>query len=118
MTLNEKLNRYYELQEQVKELSDEMDSLKSEIISDMENEGITNQKTDEVEGKLVNKTLFKYTDEIAILKYLRDNKLDNFIQSKVNSSINKELKTKGKLYEDLKLYCSETNSTQLSVKHL
>ena len=68
-------------------------------------------------GKIINKTSFKYTDEIAILNYLRSHRLNDFISTKVNTTaMNKELKNKGALYEDLKNYCSENSSITLSVK--
>ena len=117
MTLNEKLERYYQLQEEVSQKEEEISSLKEEIVKEMELEGITSQNTGSVEGKIINKATFKYTDEVAILNYLRSHRLNNFIQTKVNTtSMNKELKAKGALYEDLKTYCTENNSITLSVK--
>lgn len=117
MTLNEKLEIYYQLQKETEEREEEMKSLKEEIVKEMEVEGITSQNTGLVEGKIINKTSFKYTDEVAILNYLRSHRLNNFISNKVNTTVmNKELKSKGALYEDLKNYCSENSSVTLSVK--
>lgn len=117
MTLNENLEKYYQLQKEVEEREDEMKSLKEAIISEMEKEGIKDKDTGHVEGKIIDKTSFKYNDEVAIITYLRSKGLNNFITTKVNTSaMNKELKGKGVLYEDLKPYCEETTSTTLSVK--
>ena len=117
MTLNEKLERYYQLQKETEEREEEMKSLKEEIVKEMEVEGITSQNTGLVEGKLVNKQTFKLTDEVAVINYLKSHRLNNYFQTKVNTtSINKELKIKGALYEDLKDYCTETNSIALTVK--
>ena len=117
MTLNENLERYYQLQKEVEEREEEMKSLKESIVKEMELEGVTSQNTGKVEGKIINKISFKYTDEVAILSYLRSHRLNSFISNKVNTSaMNKELKGKGVLYEDLKPYCEETTSTTLSVK--
>ena len=117
MSLNENLERYYQLQKEVEEREEEMKSLKEEIVKEMEIEGISSQNTGLVEGKIINKASFKYNDEIAILNYLRSHRLNDFISTKVNTTaMNKELKNKGALYEDLKNYCSENNSITLSVK--
>lgn len=117
MTLNENLERYYQLQKEVEEREEEMESLKEKIVKEMGIEGISSQNTGLVEGKIINKASFKYNDEIAIIKYLRSHNLSGFIQTKVNTtSMNKELKNKGALYEDLKSYCTENNSITLSVK--
>lgn len=119
MTLNENLERYYQLQKEVEEREDEMKALKESIVKEMELEGVTSQNTGKVEGKIINKTAFKYTDEVAILTYLRSKRLNNFITTKVNTSaMNKELKGKGALYEDLRPYCEESSSTTLSVKSI
>ena len=119
MTLNENLEKYYQLQKEIEEREEEMKALKESIIKEMELEGVTSQNTGKVEGKIINKTSFKYTDEVAILNYLRSHRLNNFISNKVNTSaMNKELKNKGTLYEDLKSYCSESSSTTLSVKSI
>lgn len=117
MSLNENLERYYQLQKEVEEREEEMKSLKEEIVKEMEIEGISSQNTGLVEGKIINKASFKYNDEIAILNYLRSHRLNDFISTKVNTTaMNKELKNKGALYEDLKNYCSENSSITLSVK--
>ena len=117
MTLNENLERYYQLQKEVEEREEEMKSLKEAIVKEMEIAGITSQNTGLVEGKIIDKTSFKYNDEVAIINYLRSHRLNNFIVTKVNTTaMNKELKSKGALYEDLKSYCSENNSITLSVK--
>lgn len=117
MSLNENLERYYQLQKEVEEREEEMKSPKEETVKEMEIEGISSQNTGLVEGKIINKASFKYTDEIAILNYLRSHRLNDFISTKVNTTaMNKELKSKGALYEDLKNYCSENSSITLSVK--
>ena len=117
MTLNEKLERYYQLQKEIEEREEEMKSLKEEIIKEMEIEDISSQNTGVVEGKIINKTSFKYNDEVAMINYLKEKGLESFVNSKVNTSnMNKELKKKGSLYEDLKPYVLETSTSTLSVK--
>ena len=117
MNLNENLERYYQLQKEVEEREEEMKSLKEEIVKEMGIEGISSQNTGLVEGKIINKTSFKYTDEIAILNYLRSHRLNDFISTKVNTTaMNKELKNKGVLFEELKPYYSENSLITLSVK--
>lgn len=117
MTLNENLERYAQLQKEVEERETEMESLKENIIKQMSAEGITSQDTGTVLGKISNRTSFKYTDEVAVINYLRSHRLNNFLTSKVNTTVmNKELKGHGSLYEDLKPYCVENNTISLSVK--
>ena len=117
MTLNENLERYYQLQKEVEEREEEMKFLKEQIVTEMKTQNITSQNTGTVEGKLVDKQTFKYNDELAMITYLREHKLENFINSKVNTTMmNKELKAKGVLFEDLKPYYTENNSSSLSVK--
>ena len=117
MTLNENLERYYQLQKEIEEREEEMKSLKEEIVAEMQKEGLKSQDTGLVEGKIIDKVSFKYNDEVAILNYLRTHRLNNFISNKVNTTaMNKELKNKGALYEDLKSYCTENTSITLSVK--
>lgn len=116
MTLNENLERYAQLQQEVEERKVEMESLREEIIKQMNEQGITSQDTGTVLGKIINRTSFKYTDEVAVINYLRSRRLNNFLTSKVNTSaMNKELKGHGSLYEDLKPYCVENNIVSLSV---
>lgn len=119
MSLNENLERYYQLQQEIDSKEQELNALKEQIVKEMGDAGIASRSTGSVEGKLINKTTFKYIDEVAILTYLRSHRLNNYISTKINTTaMNKELKGKGALYEDLKKYCSENTSTTLSVKSL
>lgn len=117
MTLNENLERYYQLQKEIEEREAEMKSLKEVIVAEMEKEGIKSQNTGTVEGKIIDKLSFKYNDEVAMINYLRAHRLNDFISTKVNTTaMNKELKAKGVLFEELKPYYCSTKSTTLSVK--
>lgn len=117
MTLEEKLERYNELQLQASDIESEMKTLKEEIVNEMYTLNVDSYKTENVEGKLVNKQTFKLLDEVAVINYLKSRRLNNYFQTKVNiTAINKELKIKGVLYEELKDYCTETNSIALTVK--
>lgn len=117
MSLNENLERYYQLQKEVGEKEEEMKSLKEEIVAEMQKEGLKSQDTGLVEGKIIDKVSFKYNDEVAIINYLRSHRLNDFISTKVNTTaMNKELKAKGVLFEELKPYYSENSSITLSVK--
>lgn len=66
---------------------------------------------------LVEKTNFKYTDEIGIMSYLSMKGLkDNFTSSKIDTSkFNAELKAKGSLYNGVKNYIVETKTKSLTI---
>ena len=117
--LKENLEEYSKLTKQVEELKSKLEQLKGCIVESMDSLGVTSYKADDVEGKLVSKNLYKYKDEMAIVNYLKKNKLDNYLQEKINTTVmNKELKNKGLLYESLKDYVEENNSIALSVKEI
>lgn len=115
--LNEKLERYYQLQQEIESREAEMKTLKEDIIEEMKDENISSKDTGNVVGKIVDKTTFKYNDEISMITYLKEKGLESFVNSKINTTnMNKELKKKGSLYEDLKPYVLETSTSTLSVK--
>jgi len=118
MTLGEKIDRYNELQVIALQTKTEMDELKASITKEMGDEGITKFTTEnDVEAKIAEKTYFKYNDELAIIKYLKEHELAGFIKESINTScMNNELKKKGTLTEDLKGYYTTTTSPSLSVK--
>ena len=117
--LKENLEEYSKLAKQAEELKSKLEQLKGCIVENMNSLGVTSYKADDVEGKIISKNLYKYKDEIAIVSYLKKNKLNNYLQEKINTTVmNKELKNKGLLYESLKDYVEENNSIALSVKEV
>lgn len=116
--LEEKITKYAELQKQLDSLNSELSELRSEIISDMQDRNLTDFKTENgQEAKLVSKQLFKYVDELSIIKYLKENNLTQFLSEKINTSLmNKELKKETALTESLNSFYEKTDSVSLTVK--
>ena len=58
MALNENLNRYYQLQNEMSKIDEEMKSLKEEIVKEMEVLGVNSQNTRLGEGGIINKQIY------------------------------------------------------------
>lgn len=118
MTTNEMIKKYYDLQKLVEEYKTEMETLKGEIISDMESKDLNKTVTEEgITAQIVNKETFKYNDEIGMIKYLKEQGLNQFIQEKINTTLfNKELKKSGVLTESLNPMFTKTITKSFSVK--
>ena len=118
MTQEERINKYAALQQQIEALKEEQDTLRLDIISDMEATGEVSFTTAEgITAKLVDKTNFKYVDELSMIKYLKENGYAMFIKEAINSSsMNSELKKSTKLAEDLSSYYQKNQVKALTVK--
>lgn len=116
--LNNKIEKYAELQAQMEELKAQIDELKPEIIEGMINESVEKiELPSGVSAQVVTKETFKYDDEPGMIKYLKDNGLTSYIVEKINTtSMNKELKKGLTLTESLKPMFTRTVSSSLTVK--
>lgn len=121
-TLNKELNKalkeYNELQSKKSSIEEDMEALKESIMSKMDELGLNKTTTpDNITASIVMKETFKYTDEPALVKYLKDNNLSQFIVEKVNAvPMNKELKKGMSLTENLKSMYTKTVSRSFIVK--
>lgn len=114
---NENLKKYYELQKQIETLSQEAETIKQTILNEMNAEGMVSYSDGTYTAKIAKRQTFKYTDENAIIAYLRSHHLAECISTKVNSTtLNKKLKASQALCESLKEYYTENQSQALSVK--
>lgn len=116
--LNNKIEKYAELQAQMEVLKTQLDELKPEII-----EGMVKESVDKIElpsgvtAQVVTKETFKYDDELGMINYLKANGLTSFIVEKVNTTaMNKELKKGLTLTESLKPMFTKTYTNSLTVK--
>ena len=117
MTLDEKISNYIRLQNEQEELKTKAEELKVAIIEEMEKQGIVSTEVDNYGVNLSVRETIKYSDEPAIIRYCESNGLTNYIVKKVNTtSLNKELKKKNSLTEDLASYYVTTQSKVLTVK--
>ena len=117
--LDSNIKKYYELQEQLDAIKNEMASLKEEIVNDMDAQGINVFEAEDVKAQVVSKETVKYLDELAIIKQLKSEGLDRFIIEKVDTTkMNKELKTSMSLNESLNGLVAKTTAPTLIVKHI
>lgn len=115
--LDRLVNQYNELQAQAEDISTQMSTLKATIIEELDD--ITEYVTTDthVTAKVVAKETFKYTDESAMIKWLKNNGYAQFVVEKVNTTpMNKELKKGLTLTESLKTMFTKTTSYSLTVK--
>lgn len=108
------INKYKEIQDQIESLEAIKNELKNQIIEEMDSSNLNNILTETgVSAKLVDKQNFKYLDELAIMRFLKENGYEQFIKQSIDTTnMNKELKKSNLLAESLKsLYTVNTNRT-------
>lgn len=115
--MNTKIKQYYELKKQIEDLTKQKDLLAEEIKDFLATAPDNKVTEDNYVAKLQYKSLLKYNNEDAILKYLEENNLsDIYTSRKINSTkFNAELREGKKIYVDLKPYITENVSTALFV---
>ena len=115
--IRRKISNYIRLQKEQEELKTKAEELKVAIIEEMEKQGIVSTEVDNYGVNLSVRETIKYSDEPSIIRYCESNGLTNYIVKKVNTtSLNKELKKKNSLTEDLASYYVTTQSKVLTVK--
>lgn len=118
MTLNENIQKYNELQEEIARLQEQLSEYKTNIVNEMKEKSLTKTSTEDgLTAQLVFKDNFKYVDERAMINYLKEKGLTDLITEKINTtSMNKELKKGLSLTEDLKTMYTKNTTEVLSVK--
>lgn len=116
--IDEKIKEYFELKNQIDELTKKKDELASSLKEELQAypEGKLTEDG-RYKAKIVSRTTYKYTDETAIINYLTQRGLSEiYITKKIDTTkFNKELKNKGVLYEALKNSIVENTSDSLTV---
>jgi phage host-nuclease inhibitor protein Gam len=127
MELKEKINRSYELRNQLKNLEETKKKLEEELsVLDSELlESIKGSDKDELEFDGLFLNLFRrksvaYDDEKAVLNYLKENGYSSLITIKTTESLNKnaikkELKTNSLLNEALSSHTTEKVTEYITV---
>ena len=117
--LDTSVKEYLALQEELETIKAKMAELKTEIVNDMDAAGLSTYEVDDVKAQVVNKETIKYTEELALIKYLEDNGFGRFVVKKVDTtSMNKELKKSTTLNESLSDYVARTTAPTLIVKNI
>ena len=115
--LNEQIEKYFELQRQAEEIKNQLDEIKSQLVEEFNTEGINSYDTGKVVATVTPKTTFKYNDEPAMVKYLKENGMSQYVVEKIDSTrLNKVLKSSVSLNEALKPQFIMNTSYALSVK--
>lgn len=117
MTVEERIKRIHELQDSIKEkentiaelkagvaiLDSELNTLNDELLHEMISNGNKEIKVDDLVASYFCKNEFSYSDEKALLQYLKDHSMNSYITTKLTESINKTaLKKDLKTNQDLK----------------
>lgn len=117
--LESNIKKYFQLQQQMEAMKQEMSELKNEIVSDMSDMNVNTFEIDDIKAQVVNKENVKYIDEIALIDTLKQQGLGRFVIEKVDTTrMNKELKTSASLNESLSGLVSKTSAPTLIVKQI
>ena len=110
-----KIDLYKEMKAQKEALEKQMKEMNAEIVEAMNNAGVNKVETPNgATASVATKVSLKY-DEVATLKYLKDNGLTQYIVEKIDTTkLNKELKESKSLNESLQP--SQEVSYALTVK--
>ena len=119
-TLEEKINAYYEAKQKADKAKEIAETLGKELKELLEENQLTNATTENgITASLVNKTTFKYLDEIAVKNYLKNNKMESYITENIDAKkLNVDLKKSELLFNALKDYIQKDNSNQLTLKKI
>ena len=111
------LEQYQNIKTREEEIKKEKEELGNKI-----KELLKHNENNKYEGNLykasiVNKTTFKYNDVSGLMQYVVSKGLsDLYLVKQINTTkFNKDLKQKGKLYEDVKGYITEQITESLTV---
>lgn len=113
------LEQYVILQEQEASIKAAKEEIKNEFIKAFGEMGVNSYTSADggLKGSLSYKTAVKYNDEVAIIKYLKNNGMSTYLKTVIDTTnFNKTLRSSQKLQESLagKFTVSETPS--LTVK--
>ena len=114
--LDNLIKEFKQVQDEIDSLEKRKEELSTQLKSLIEEKYVT--KDGKYVATIVEKSTFKYNDEKAIIDYLTKNNLnDIYLTTKINTTkFNKELKEKGKIFENVKPYITETLTEALTVK--
>ena len=101
-------------EEEIKAEKEELGQTIKDILGQKEN---NKYEGNLYKASIVNKTTFKYNDESGLIQYVvSKGLLDLYLVKEINTTkFNKDLKQKGKLYEDVKNYITEQITESLTV---
>lgn len=105
------------LKEQIDLLTKEKEIIEGEIKAKLQNFDDETFLYGDMKASIVNRVNYNYDDTSAILKYLKENDLTNYVETSIDKKkFNAEYKKKGSLYEDLNKYVSEKTTKILVIE--
>ena len=119
--LKESLERYKEINTELEKLNAEKKEISKTVTEALQNKKVSELLVGEGDDALIasysQKITFKYTDEASIIKYLKDNKKESYLETSIIApDLNADLKTEGNvLIEALRPYYEKNVSYQLSI---
>ena len=116
--LEVKIKNYFDAKRIADEAKAQVEFLGAELKELLNKEGITKDTTSNgFEVSLIDSTIFKYVDELAIRDYLRQNNLNEYLVESIDTKrLNESLKKSNELSNDLSKYVMPSISTRLQVK--
>lgn len=115
--IKDMLKDYLEITSQIEELESKKNELRGLVLNELGNMGVEKYADEDYSATLSYKDTFKYSDETAIINWLKNNGYENFVIEKVDTKLNKELKSGTKaLTEGLNGLYVHNTSTALTVK--
>lgn len=117
MTLEEKILKLIELSHQENELENQILNLKESIMKEMDEQKLKTIETSKATATKSIKTTYKYNDEEAIMKYLKENGYEKYLETKIRKTdLNKELAKNGLICEGLKSTFTKNETAELKIK--
>lgn len=117
MEIKELLKDYTDLTSQIEELEAKKDLIRGQVLNKLGEMGVEKYVDDDYSATLSYKDTYKYSDETAIINWLKNNGYEKFVIEKVDTKLNKELKSGTKaLTEGLNGLYVHNTSTALTVK--
>lgn len=121
MTLDSLLNEYLVICQQEASLKEAKEQLRTQILDQFEQKQLTEYVAADgsVQGKVVQKTTVRYTDEAGVMDFLKMRGMQQYFKTVLDTTaLNKRLKTSQTLQESLKGKYTQTASPSLTVKSL
>lgn len=115
--LDSMLEQYQNIKTREEEIKKEKEELGNKIKELLKHNENNKYEGNLYKANLVNKTTFKYNDVSGLMQYVVSKGLsDLYLVKEINTTkLNKDLKQKGKLYEDVKGYITEQITESLTV---
>lgn len=120
LLLDEDIKKYFELKEQIEQLTKVKDELNEKITTRLQELELNDYNNGEYSTKVVNNTKINYTDEPKLIELLKgDETLKGFVVEKVNTkALNDLIKKSTSVASKLQEVYTKNITTSLTVKKI